>query len=30
MLAPIKGIKVLAQKIKNWYKAANDLFSTAV
>lgn len=30
MLTPIKGIKNLAETIKRWDKAANDLFSTAV
>jgi len=30
MLTPIKGIKGLSQEMKNWDKAANDLFSTAV
>jgi hypothetical protein len=30
MLTPIKGIKGMSQEIKNWDRAANDLFSTAV
>ncbi len=30
MMTPIKGIKGQCQEIKNWDKAANDLFSTAV
>jgi hypothetical protein len=30
MMTPIKGIKGECQEIKNWDKAANDLFSTAV
>ena len=30
MIKPIKGIKGQCQEIKNWDKAANDLFSTAV
>ena len=30
MMTPIKGIKGQCQQIKNWDKAANDLFSTAV
>jgi Transposase DDE domain len=30
MMTPLKGIKGQSQQIKNWDKAANDLFSTAV
>lgn len=30
MLTPIKGIKGKCQELKNWDKAANDLFSNAV
>jgi hypothetical protein len=30
MLTPVKGIKGQPEAIKQWDKAANDLFSTAV
>jgi hypothetical protein len=30
MMTPVKGVKGQCQEIKNWDKAANDLFSTAV
>jgi hypothetical protein len=30
MMTPVKGIKGQSQQIKNWDKAANDLFSKAV